>query len=95
MKSSSPRTTRHAALTCPACGFARLDASTGLGNTAAPSPGDVTVCGECGEVLLFGEGLKLERASAELLAEIELDPKARRAIALAQVAIRKKGRRPT
>jgi len=50
--------TRHDVLTCPVCHY-EMDSSTDpLGNDT-PNPGDITICIECGSVLVYGEGLRL------------------------------------
>lgn len=60
-----------------ACPFCRhtLDAATaGPSNPdAVPKPGDVTVCIECGAVLLFDDGLKVRGPTPEELVEILQD----------------------
>jgi hypothetical protein len=56
---------------CPYCAH-KLDAATaGPANPkAVPSPGDGTICIECGGVLIFAEGLTVRRPTPDELAEI-------------------------
>jgi hypothetical protein len=41
--------------TLPCCGY-EVDAATGLDHEEAPTPGDYTICLNCGAVLRFVEG---------------------------------------
>jgi hypothetical protein len=51
---------------CPSCGHP-LDAASGIDDNAAPSPGDVTICAKCGELLAFTDDLTVVPATAERL----------------------------
>lgn len=82
------RDTRTPECRCPWCGH-RLDAAM-AGDPehpdATPSPGDVSVCISCAQILVFQEDLTLRAASPS---EIEITPAIRRA----QQAIRTLDRR--
>jgi hypothetical protein len=55
---------------CLACG-ALLDAATCPGNKdAQPEPGDFTICIECGHIMVFRDGLRLDNPNAEECREI-------------------------
>ncbi len=56
---------------CPAC-KASLTGASGLDHTAIPKKGDVSICTNCGEFLLYGEGLSVERLPFRV--EMELKP---------------------
>jgi hypothetical protein len=43
---------------CTNCGMV-VSAATGIDSNAQPSPGDVTVCFECGHVMIFDDDLKV------------------------------------
>lgn len=72
--------------TCPACG-APLTRATNAdpGVTAAPVPGDFTVCIQCGDVLCFGDDMSLHKASPSELRT--LHPDDRRVLSRAQAAV--------
>jgi hypothetical protein len=68
---------------CPSCGK-RLDRSTGineegehLNEEVLPSPGDITVCVYCSDVLTFTEDMQLRVATAEEIVESNLASLAR------------------
>jgi hypothetical protein len=44
---------------CPSCNYGPMDGYTGIGSEAQPkpSPGLFTICGKCGEILVFTETL--------------------------------------
>lgn len=50
------------ASTCPSCGHA-LNAVQCFTAGEPPSPGDVAVCGYCGELLVFDDELRHRRAT--------------------------------
>ncbi len=50
---------------CPACGQTLDCATSAEGDAAAPKAGDVTFCGSCSEVLVFGEDLRQRRPTDE------------------------------
>ena len=70
---------------CPACGH-EFDAATNMTDTAAPKPGDLSVCISCATVLEFGFNLKHALFPTERLAKLPPDTLA--AVARAQFAIR-------
>lgn len=78
-------------LKCPTCGY-EMDAATDIAGDARPSVGDISLCVNCGEVLEFCEGLRLEVASLKML--MQLDPKQHLALTVAQRLIRKGDRKP-
>ncbi len=51
-------TSRVPAQWCPDC-FHKLDGVTSVGAEATPSPGDFTVCIECGNILRFADDMSL------------------------------------
>ena len=52
---------------CTACGT-QWNGATCVGEDAAPTPGDITVCICCGHLMAFGEDLKLrDLTDAEML----------------------------
>jgi hypothetical protein len=56
---------------CPVCGH-RLDAATVLTDPGKVMPvvGDLTVCVGCASILIFADGMRLEKPSAETLREM-------------------------
>ena len=56
---------------CPAC-KAPLTGAAAVNTNAEPKKGDVSICIECGELLLYGEGLSVERLPFSV--EMELKP---------------------
>lgn len=58
----------------------------------APTPGDFSICFNCGELLTYDTGLRTIVAPAERLAD--LNPKQRRQVAAARAAIRERGPLP-
>ena len=58
---------------CPHCKH-KLDGAFSVNSEEKKiSPGDVSLCGRCGEWALFGPDLKLVKPSAEILARIKRD----------------------
>lgn len=52
---------------CPACGYivdAALNATPERGGNHGPKVGDLSVCMNCGEVLMFKRGLQVEQAGS-------------------------------
>lgn len=73
-------------VTCPSCN-ASIEASVGLHDpTIVPKEGDISLCGHCGELLLYNADLKLEQAPMSILRE--LDPETCGDILVAQSIIR-------
>lgn len=72
---------------CPSCGKLN-DAATHPTQTRMPAPGDFSVCGYCGELLIFNEGLSMRRA--ELNDLMPVDARTHRAIEQMQAAFRLK-----
>lgn len=79
--------------TCPYCAC-RLDAASGVADKGdddpgRPDPGSLSVCIQCGQVLIFDETLKLRKpAHNELKRVFSEDPKAARIIRALQKAVR-------
>ncbi len=65
-------TTRLPPATCPSCGK-KLDAATHPTEDVAPSPGDVTICLGCQDVLIFTEELGLRRPTEAEIQALPLD----------------------
>jgi hypothetical protein len=59
--------------TCPACGYT-ADAAACVGENAAPSPGDLSICARCCAWLEFDAALRLQPVSSEKLLQIRADP---------------------
>jgi hypothetical protein len=57
---------------CPTCGH-KLDAATGLDHDHKPSPGDLSVCIQCGEILEFDEEIKLILISEGTIEKLDLE----------------------
>jgi hypothetical protein len=82
---------------CPTCGYemdgtARIrDRDDKVMGDLPPEVGDITLCVNCGEVLEFTEGLKLQLASLNTL--VKLSEKQHWAIEVAQKLIRKGDRK--
>jgi hypothetical protein len=55
---------------CPWCGK-KLDAATGAGHDESVTPGDISICAYCGEVMLFERDLKTRRPTELELIEIQ------------------------
>lgn len=58
---------------CAGCGELLIGLALGVGGCEhhrAPTAGDVTVCPECGEILLFDDSLQLQRINAEKTARL-------------------------
>ena len=81
-------TQRHDALTCPVCGYDKMDASTNLTSGRGPQPGDLTLCCECAALLEFGEGLRLRATDIPS----DADAETRHAIEVGQSVIRERRR---
>ena len=67
-------TTRLEPCPCPHCGTVLNAATAAEESGGSPSPGDVTLCVECGEWCLFDDELKLKKPSDDILVEIGSDP---------------------
>jgi hypothetical protein len=79
---------------CPRCGYKFDRASPAMPNTAAtPSPGDISLCLDCGQILVFNDDARTTHAatSAELA---DLDFETRATIRKGQRAIAIVKRRP-
>src|SRR3954471_8555057 len=66
-------TTRLATVPCAYCG-AELDAATGITGNSIPTPGDVTFCIVCGELLWFDEKLRPRKLTAQELIDLQHSP---------------------
>jgi hypothetical protein len=76
---------------CPMCGHL-LDSATVIGRRGKREPrsGDISLCIECAEVLVYAEGMVLERADLNDL--MDLKPQQRQLLGQAQKLIRARGR---
>jgi hypothetical protein len=54
------RETRLPACHCPYC-ETRLDAATNLAKVIMPKPGDISVCIQCAQILIFADDLTLRK----------------------------------
>jgi hypothetical protein len=63
-----PKTTRHKPSQCPYCGHL-IDASTSA-EDASPGPGDVTVCLNCREIVVFADDMSLRLPTEQELIEV-------------------------
>jgi len=78
---------------CTACGQ-RLDMASGVDGDARPTPGDLSVCIHCANVMTFTNNLLLRTLTTHELAEAMLDPDVARAVAaVTQMNRARKGRR--
>lgn len=77
---------------CPTCGYRPECASTITGKAARPRPGDLSLCGNCGEMLAFDVNMNLEIAPLSGL--MSLAAKQRWQIGVVQKLIRQRGRIP-
>ena len=95
MKSHRP-SERVPACACPHCGHELDAAFSTTGLRPRPKPGDVSVCIECAEVLIYGERLELLQPDPMDLLRLELSPvwesvvKAQAAVRLAHAQTRGK-----
>jgi hypothetical protein len=69
---------------CPWCST-QLTAASEMGGDAEPSPGDLSVCVECGGLLAFTDQLRLRKATPVDLDD--LDPEQRDGLLSAAAAI--------
>ena len=58
------KTTDLRSQSCVRCGY-RMDAASSMFDDATPSPGDFTVCINCGKVMRFGPQLELQDVPTE------------------------------
>ena len=65
------KTTRLPPASCPSC-EKKLDAATHPTGDVAPSPGDVTICLGCQDILIFTEELGLRRPTDQELETLPL-----------------------
>lgn len=60
---------------CPSCGYQFDMAIVILSQEQAPSPGDMTVCIQCGHVMAFSENLTPRKLTDEEMYRIAGDPR--------------------
>jgi len=60
---------------CPRCGH-KLDRASGVNSGSAPATGDLSVCIQCGELLIFLEDLRIRSLSPAEFEELEIETKA-------------------
>lgn len=58
---------------CPFCAH-ELDTAAAIDDRHTPAPGDLTLCINCGEWLVFGEGMSLQKPTDEEYVEIAANP---------------------
>jgi hypothetical protein len=58
---------------CPSCGT-QCDAASTTNESTQPVPGDISICVRCGELLKFGDDMRLMRLTHEERIEVEADP---------------------
>lgn len=77
--------------TCPQCRY-KLNSATNMhGGRKEPDEGCLSVCLNCGQLLIYGADLTLRRCSSSEIAELMKDRDVWRTIELAQDFIRKRG----
>lgn len=57
---------------CGNCGHALTQATGVRGEAVAPKPGDVTICVECGNVMIFNEVMDVRKVTHEDLVRMPL-----------------------
>lgn len=78
---------------CLLCGYHTTHASDAAGRgDRGPRPGDLSVCLSCGALMEFDADMKTKPLGMPLDHITDLEPEARRRIATAQAAIKKRGR---
>lgn len=88
MKSSFPLT--GGATHCYKCGYA-FDRSSCVGHSDAPVPGDVSICIQCGAVMVFGGDNALRRPTGKELLVFSSDPRIKKAQAAIMFFVPPKG----
>lgn len=78
------KTTRLAPVSCPTCGK-NLDAATHPTEDVSPSPGDVTICYGCQDILIFTDELGLRNVTEEDIPDLPLELVSRYQAALLKV----------
>lgn len=71
---------------CPVCGY-HVDSAADIEGDSQPSPGDVSICFKCGEILVFNPDLTQSQAPLDSL--LKLSPKQRDLLTKAQKMIRR------
>lgn len=75
---------------CPVCDYEPDAASAVDGSNHRPKPGDLTLCLKCGEIMQFGEKMRLESASIDNLLTLRKEsPKQWQMMVRAQKLIRR------
>ena len=64
---------RFAESACPYCGKPLDSVGTLEGDVPPPSKGDMAVCFGCAEIMQFGDGMTMEKMSADELAALSFD----------------------
>lgn len=65
------RTTTTPTSRCPACGYV-IDRASSVEGDATPTPGDFSVCMDCGAVLRFDAALRVRLASGDEVAALPI-----------------------
>lgn len=55
---------------CPKCDYKLDGATLALGTICAPKPGDVSVCLNCGQLLVYHDGTLLRQATADEIRDL-------------------------
>lgn len=71
---------------CPACGYKLDTATAAVTKDCRPAPDDVSLCLECGEILIFNEDMTLRRADLNDL--LDMPKRQMRVLTAAQELIR-------
>lgn len=74
---------------CPVCGYEMDSAEVAVGTTKRPRPEDLTLCLNCGEVLVFTDTMEIR--PAELRDYMQLDADAFNTVNIGQKLIRQRG----
>lgn len=79
---------------CPQCAYPQDTAENPHDEADTPTVGDVTICLNCGSILVFGDGLLLKKPSPddEVQIYLEASSEALRTIKGAQAFIKRRGR---
>lgn len=79
--------TWHGAIECLRCGY-HLDATSHLSKPISPKPGDLTVCANCHEVMVFTRSMNLRLPTEREVFEMADDDELRRLLqAMAQFSL--------
>ena len=57
---------------CPSCNY-QMDAATSLEGDHTPTPGDLSVCLNCGELLIFTDALQVDKLTPVYFSILDKD----------------------